>query len=184
MAISLPPPPSGSPPGDWAWLDWYRQVADFVGGTVNAIAWSSVDKTGSNLSDLATRAHNDLQTIQGGSSGEYYHLTSAQHNRLSTLFDVTTYTNSDSPVSLTISSPSYILADTSTDTVTINLPASSAGVKRFHFKKIGGAANNMVINRNGSDTIEGATDLTSSTDYASWTIYTDGSGVWYIESTT
>lgn len=184
MAISLPPPPSGSPPGDWAWLDWYRQVADFVGGTVNAIAWTSVDKTGSDLADLAARAHNDLQTIQGGSSGEYYHLTSAEHNLISTLFDVTTYTSGDSPVSLTLASPGHILVDTTSDTVELNLPASSGGVKKYHFKKIGGVANAMTINRNGSDTIEGATSLSSSTDYESWTIYTDASGVWYIESST
>jgi hypothetical protein len=183
MAVSLPPPPSGSPPGDWAWLDWYRQVADYVGGTDGAIAWSSVDKTGSDLTDLAARAHSDLQTIQGGTSGEYYHLTSDEHNFLSNLDDVVTYTSGDSPVTLVAGSSSLILADTSGGTITINLPTAS-GVKRFHIKKIGGAANAVTINRAGADTIEGGTSVSTSTDYVSWTIYADGSATWYIQSTT
>jgi hypothetical protein len=45
------------------------------GGT---IPWNSVDKTGANLTDLPTRTHNSLQSLQGGTTGEYYHLTSAQ----------------------------------------------------------------------------------------------------------
>jgi len=42
------------------------------------LSWTKVSKTGSNLLDLSTRNHNDLQSLQGGASGEYYHLTSAQ----------------------------------------------------------------------------------------------------------
>ena len=42
------------------------------------LSWSKVNKTGSNLTDLATRLHNDLQSLQGGASGEYYHLTNTQ----------------------------------------------------------------------------------------------------------
>ena len=42
------------------------------------LSWGKVNKTGSSLTDIATRNHNDLQSIQGGASGEYYHLTQSQ----------------------------------------------------------------------------------------------------------
>jgi len=50
--------------------------------SAGGFAWSLIDKTGSNLTDLATRNHNDLQSIQGGSVGDYYHLTTADVTRL------------------------------------------------------------------------------------------------------
>lgn len=49
-----------------------------------AIAWSKISKTGSNITDLDTYLHNSLQTLQGGTSGQYYHLTSTQHTNLTT----------------------------------------------------------------------------------------------------
>ena len=38
--------------------------------------------TGSNLIDILTRRHRDLQDLQGGTTAEYYHLTSAQRSTL------------------------------------------------------------------------------------------------------
>lgn len=75
---TLPPPPSTAPPGSSVWLEWYRQLRDFLVAEGGTIPWNSVDKTGSNLTDIATRQHNALQSLQGGTAGEYYHLTSAQ----------------------------------------------------------------------------------------------------------
>ena len=46
------------------------------------LSWSKVSKTGSNLTDIAARSHNDLQSIQGGAAGEYYHLTQSQFSGL------------------------------------------------------------------------------------------------------
>lgn len=56
-------------------------------GSINAsttclINWTRVNKTGSNITDIATRNHNDLQNIQGGSAGDYQHLTTAQVSTL------------------------------------------------------------------------------------------------------
>ena len=48
-------------------------------GASAAIAWTKLNKTGSNLTDMATRNHVDLQSLQGGTTAEYYHLTSAQN---------------------------------------------------------------------------------------------------------
>lgn len=46
------------------------------------ILWSQLDLTESSLIDLGTRNHNDLQNIQGGTTSQYYHLTSAHHTDL------------------------------------------------------------------------------------------------------
>jgi hypothetical protein len=43
------------------------------------ILWSSLDFSGSNITDLATRRHRDLQDLQGGTTDQYHHLTSAEY---------------------------------------------------------------------------------------------------------
>lgn len=69
-----PPPPTRDPVADrWFYLLWKRISA------AGQILWSQLDFTGSKLTDLETRNHNDLQTIQGGTTGEAYHLTAAEH---------------------------------------------------------------------------------------------------------
>jgi len=74
----LAQPPHGNDPAltRWLFLLWKR-INSAAGMT-----WSLIDKTGSNLTDIETRNHNDLQTKQGGTTDEYYHLTSAQHTDL------------------------------------------------------------------------------------------------------
>ncbi len=77
MASGLPPPPINAPSGSFVWLEWYRKLRDFL-ATNGSVPWSVVDKAGSKLSDIADRKHSMLQNVQGGSSGEQYHLTQAQ----------------------------------------------------------------------------------------------------------
>jgi hypothetical protein len=82
MAQVLPPAPIDAPFGSYNWADWYEQVRRLI-NEVTVIAWSQInDFTGSNLTQIATRLHSSLQSLQGGTSGEYYHLTSAQHTAL------------------------------------------------------------------------------------------------------
>ena len=83
-AVVLPPPPLNEPPGSVAWQQWYSALAAQY-NVSGLIAWADVNKAGSSLTDLASRNHNDLQSIQGGSAGQYYHLTSAQAGALATL---------------------------------------------------------------------------------------------------
>lgn len=74
MAINLPPPPiQQSDQNSFVWLEWYRQFRDFL-NTNGSVPWSLVDKTGSNLTDIATRLHNQLQGLQGGASNNFFHL--------------------------------------------------------------------------------------------------------------
>lgn len=77
MAGALPPPPIGEPPGSFAWQQWYTALQQLY-SVSGAIPWSAVNKDGSNITDIATRPHNSLTTIQGGAANDYYHLTSAQ----------------------------------------------------------------------------------------------------------
>ena len=81
MANALPPPPTKAPDGSFAWIDWYNKLQQFVsqGGVV---PWANIDFAGSSIGDIQNRDHNLLSSIQGGTVGERYHLTAAQHAAL------------------------------------------------------------------------------------------------------
>ena len=77
MAFRLPPPPQSNDLKGPAWQDWfYKLAAAFT--TLKSVVWNAIDFTGSNLTDIQIRNHNDLQNIQGGAPGDYQHLTTAQ----------------------------------------------------------------------------------------------------------
>jgi hypothetical protein len=76
--MSLPPPPISDPQGSFAWLEWYRKLRDYV-STSGSVPWYIINFAGSKITDIADRSHNNLQSLQGGSSGEMYHLTAAQY---------------------------------------------------------------------------------------------------------
>jgi len=78
MADIIPPAPVNEAQSSYAWIDWYVKLVNFVNSQSN-ILWSSINKAGSNLTDIVTRQHNDLQSFQGGGASERYHLTAAQH---------------------------------------------------------------------------------------------------------
>lgn len=63
-----PPPPTKEPILDrWLWLLWRRL------NQAGQVLWTSLDLSGSNLTDIGTRNHADLQNINTAS---YTHLTS------------------------------------------------------------------------------------------------------------
>jgi hypothetical protein len=82
--MSVPPVPLGEPAGSFAWQQWYLALQQSLTVT-GALAWDLVDKTGSDLADIAARDHASLQNMQGGTSGERYHFTQAQHTFLAAL---------------------------------------------------------------------------------------------------
>lgn len=88
MADILPPAPVNDPPSSYGWIDWYVKLVNFV-NTQSNISWASINKAGSNLTDLVTRLHNDLQTVQGGAVGDRQHLTTAQLNAVGNLVTIT-----------------------------------------------------------------------------------------------
>lgn len=81
MAAGVPPPPLNSPSGSYYWLEWYTNLTNFLNGT--NIPWSNLNFSGSNITDILTRNHNDLQSIQGGLTGtlpgKAYHMLGLQY---------------------------------------------------------------------------------------------------------
>lgn len=78
---TLPPPPINDKPGSFTWLEWYRQLRNYI-STSGSVPWYIINFSGSNITDLAIREHNSLQALQGGTAGEMYHLTAARHTDL------------------------------------------------------------------------------------------------------
>lgn len=85
MATIIPPTPIGSPPGSAFWNDWFEKIRTLINSGTITSSWTSLNFTSSNITDIVTRNHNNLQSFQGGSAGEYYHLTSAQNTLVGTL---------------------------------------------------------------------------------------------------
>lgn len=78
MAVNLPPlPPAVEPFSGPQWQKWVKTLVNKV-TSPGALSWSSIDFTGSKLTDIVIRNHNDLTAIQGGAVGDYQHLTTAQ----------------------------------------------------------------------------------------------------------
>lgn len=62
----LPPTPVGVPPGHSFWNDWYEKLRNLINNNNLSVPWSNIsDFTGSNLTNIQTRNHDDLQNIQG-----------------------------------------------------------------------------------------------------------------------
>jgi uncharacterized membrane protein len=73
-----------------------------------------------------------------------------------------------------------VLADAPVGQVSIHLPACAVNVDRMiTVKKIDSTTNSVVINPNGSETIDGSTTKTLTVQYASLTIISDGTE-WHI----
>lgn len=73
MAIS--PPPIRDAMNSQRWLDWFNKVSNQL--TVVVGTWGGLDFTGSNITDIVTRAHNNLQSIEGNGN---FHLTEAERD--------------------------------------------------------------------------------------------------------
>lgn len=76
-----PPPPTKEPIFDrWVHLLWQRVTQ------AGQILWNTLDFSGSNITDLATRNHNDLQNLD---AGDYKHFTAANYTDLTDSGDST-----------------------------------------------------------------------------------------------
>ena len=76
-----PPPPTKEPIFDrWAYLLWRRLTA------TGQILWETISFTGSNITDILTRNHADLQNLNTAS---YTHLTATNHTDLTDAGDST-----------------------------------------------------------------------------------------------
>jgi hypothetical protein len=93
MPNIIPPPPAEfTPDNQWAWIDFYKQIRDAI-NSASIVTWTNLDFSGSNLTDIATRNHNDLQNVQGGAAGDRNHLTTAQVTSVGTINQFLTWTS-------------------------------------------------------------------------------------------
>jgi hypothetical protein len=77
--FNLPPPPSAEKDlNDYVWRDWFTRLRNYVVDK-GQILWSQINFTGSKITDIQSRSHQDLQSLQGGTSNQYFHLTSAEY---------------------------------------------------------------------------------------------------------
>lgn len=84
MANMIPPQPVGVIPGSFFWNDWIEKLRQLVNSTSSTALTPAqlADLTDGGGTTLHTHAHNNLQTIQGGAAGDYFHLTGAQQTDL------------------------------------------------------------------------------------------------------
>lgn len=74
----VPPGQEGAPMYLQSWLVRTLQKIS----SLTAYDWPLINFTGSNITDIVNKDHNDLDNKQGGTTNEYYHLTSAQETKL------------------------------------------------------------------------------------------------------
>lgn len=67
---------------------YLKQIVDVLTGALTGvIKFINLEFTGSNLTSLATKNHNDLDNKQGGTTNEFYHMTSAQNTMVVDIVD-------------------------------------------------------------------------------------------------
>jgi len=83
--------------------------------------------------------------------------------------------------SAAISASDYtVLADAAAGAVTVTLPAASTVTgQTFHVKKIDATANAVTLDGNGAETIDGAATKATTTQWASYSVQSNGTG-WFI----
>jgi hypothetical protein len=74
----LPPPPTKAESGSFAWIDWYQKLSTYLNAS-GSVPWAVVDKAGSSLGDLQTRAHANLTAVAGTGSS---HLSTTEAARV------------------------------------------------------------------------------------------------------
>lgn len=113
MAGKLPPQPVGVAPGSAYWNDWYEKLRLLINNsTATQLTQAQYDDlTDGGTATIHTHSHQALANNQGGTGGEYYHLTSAQHAIATTLASGTytpTLTNSANIASSAAVSAQYL----------------------------------------------------------------------------
>ena len=81
MSVQLPPVPPGNDIGSALWKEWFTRLQNILSGT-GTTAWTTIDFTGSDITDIRIRSHEDLQSMLGGAAGDHYHLTGAENTLL------------------------------------------------------------------------------------------------------
>lgn len=178
MAAILPPPPVQDNPGSFTWMEWYRQLRNYI--TQNgSVPWSIIDFAGSDLSDIASRSHEVLQGIQGGTTGQHFHLTLADYgkvlrtNTIEFLVPLTGFSYTVANASgVLVMKPAGVLASG-----TITMPAIPIDEQKVTLTTTQ-TITALTHNPNAGQTLNGpATTLSANTPF-SW-IYRSADNSWY-----
>jgi hypothetical protein len=153
LPLAQPPKKDERSFDDWMYRLWRKLV------TSGQIAWSVVDKTGSNLTDIETRNHADLQNLNTAS---YTHLTATNHTDL-TDGGATTLHKHDHSLQDNLNSTDYthLTAANHTD-------LTDGGLTTLH---------KHLSRTIGAETLPGVT-------YSGSDIIVDGTGVYWINTET
>jgi len=185
MATTIPPAPIKDPWGSYTWDEWFRQVRD-RGQTTGSITWSSINFTGSSLTNIVDRKHNDLSNIQGGTSAEYYHLTSAQNTFVQNYNSVLQrnvtieYTTPSTGFNVTIANTTgkYIMVPSGTlATGTITMPATPVDGQQVTLSSTQ-TITALTQNPNSGQAIFGSVGTLTSNTPVSW-VYRAANTTWY-----
>jgi len=114
----LPPPPVQDSPGSYAWMDWYRQLRNYISQS-GSVPWNVIDFAGSDIVNIVSRSHQNLQSLQGGTTGQYYHITQNKHTELAGTFATVVASTA------TINGESNVVCNFA-GTVTLTLPAAAS----------------------------------------------------------
>jgi len=176
MATGLPPPPINDQPGSFTWLEWYRQLRSYI-STNGSVPWYVINFAGSNITDIATRDHDQMQNLDGGTAGEHYHLTLAEvrntRNTIEHVVPLTGFNNTISnPTTYYIVEPAGTLA-----TGTIKMPATPVD------EQVVTITSTQIITAlthspNTGQTLKGALTTIAANGNASW-IYRTANTAWY-----
>ncbi len=74
---------------------------------------------------------------------------------------------------------SVILANATSGAFTVTLPSAKYKGLVLHIKRINSGANAVTVSRGGTDTIEGFSSQSLTSQYSSITLYADGVSKWY-----
>ena len=176
MATGLPPPPINDQPGSFTWLEWYRQLRNYI-STNGSVPWYIINFAGSNITDIATRDHDQLQNLDGGTAGEHYHLTLAE---VTTTRTTTEYVTPTTGFNNTIadSTTNYIVEPSCTlATGTILMPASPVNGQKVTIASTA-VITALTHSPNTGQTLKGALTTIAANGFGTW-IYRSTNTTWY-----
>lgn len=134
------------------------------------------------LVDIIGSANQNLASYPSTHSGMSTYLVPLTLTNVSALgYYATTITSAASPYTL-LSETGLLLCNTASGNITVNLPASTGLGRLVTIVKTSGS-NTVTVDGNASETINGATTQTLTTDNQMIQIVDGASGKWYITST-
>jgi hypothetical protein len=177
MAQLLPPiPKEPIEPNSHVWREWFNSIRNVIVNTAQGvIAWASLNFAGSNITDIATRNHNSLQTIQGGTANQYYHLTATQLTNLGTVTTVSVATSNGfaGTVATATTTPAITLSTSVTGLLKGNGTAINAATSGTDYAPA--TSGTSILYGNGSGGFSNVT-IGSGVSFTTGTLSATGSG--------